>query len=376
MAELYWIGGTSTQSWATALNWHTGAVPVNSDNVTLANATSTISAGLNQAAVTVANLNVPLSFTGTVGMALQSTKSMTAVSSGTTATATVAATHGLSTGDVVDISGAVESAYNGTFTVTVTNSTVFTYTMGSDPADTATGTIVMRKTSELHLGVTAFRYGEAGQGTTLSAGSGRFNINLGSAQNTTVVLSTGTADSSDTGLEPLRIRGTHSSNKLYVHGGLVGVATSLPSEVATFSEINCLGSDATINVGGGVTLATVRQTAGLMNVRCAMTTVHQDGGEIVVIGTGAITTANIAGKGVFRSTGTITTLNLFEGGYADFLQDYRTHTVTTINMYKGSRLEYDPAVLTVTNPINLIGCSIDDVDVVVPSGHTMALVAS
>lgn len=63
-------------------------------------------------------------------------------SSGTTATATSTNQHGLTTGDSVTISGANEAAYNGTFTVTVTNGTVFTYTMLSDPVDTATGTIV------------------------------------------------------------------------------------------------------------------------------------------------------------------------------------------------------------------------------------------
>src|SRR3990167_152876 len=63
-------------------------------------------------------------------------------SSGTTATATSTNQHGLTTGDSVTISGADVAAYNGTFTATVTNGTVFTYTMLSDPADTTTGTIV------------------------------------------------------------------------------------------------------------------------------------------------------------------------------------------------------------------------------------------
>ena len=68
---------------------------------------------------------------------------LTSVTSvGTTATATSTNQHGLTTNDSVTISGANESAYNGTFTATVTSGTVFTYTMLSDPVDTATGTIV------------------------------------------------------------------------------------------------------------------------------------------------------------------------------------------------------------------------------------------
>lgn len=69
------------------------------------------------------------------------TYSATLTSSSTTATATVAAGHGLSVNDSVTIAGATPSAYNGTYTVkTVPSSTTFTYTFagGTSPA---TGTI-------------------------------------------------------------------------------------------------------------------------------------------------------------------------------------------------------------------------------------------
>jgi hypothetical protein len=51
-------------------------------------------------------------------------------------------THGFTTGDVVKISGAVESGYNGTFTVTVLDSNNYYYVMSSVPAQDATGTVV------------------------------------------------------------------------------------------------------------------------------------------------------------------------------------------------------------------------------------------
>jgi len=53
--------------------------------------------------------------------------------SSTTATATTAQAHGLTTGDSVTISGATGSDYNGTFTVTVTDATHFTYTVANSP---------------------------------------------------------------------------------------------------------------------------------------------------------------------------------------------------------------------------------------------------
>jgi hypothetical protein len=56
---------------------------------------------------------------------------------GTTATLTTAADHGLATGDRITVAGATPSAYNGSFTVTVTTSTAFEYTMLSTPGGSA-----------------------------------------------------------------------------------------------------------------------------------------------------------------------------------------------------------------------------------------------
>ena len=56
----------------------------------------------------------------------------------TTATLTTAANHNLTTGTFVTVSGATPSAYNGTFSITVTGNTTFTYTMLTDPAGSAT----------------------------------------------------------------------------------------------------------------------------------------------------------------------------------------------------------------------------------------------
>ncbi len=56
---------------------------------------------------------------------------------GTAATLTTTSAHGRTTGDSVTIYGASPSQYNGTFTITVTGATTFTYTMGSDPGVSA-----------------------------------------------------------------------------------------------------------------------------------------------------------------------------------------------------------------------------------------------
>ena len=55
-----------------------------------------------------------------------------------TATLTTAAPHGLVTNNRVTISGATESNYNGTYVITVTGASSFTYTMATAPAANAT----------------------------------------------------------------------------------------------------------------------------------------------------------------------------------------------------------------------------------------------
>lgn len=66
---------------------------------------------------------------------IQTISSITHV--GAVATVTTASAHGLATGTEVTHSGATESDYNGTFRITVTGTTTYTYTMGSTPSNDA-----------------------------------------------------------------------------------------------------------------------------------------------------------------------------------------------------------------------------------------------
>jgi hypothetical protein len=58
--------------------------------------------------------------------------------SGTTATLTTASPHGLITGNRVTVSGATSNEYNGTFVITKTGASTFTYVMATTPAADAT----------------------------------------------------------------------------------------------------------------------------------------------------------------------------------------------------------------------------------------------
>jgi hypothetical protein len=56
-----------------------------------------------------------------------------------TVTVTTAAAHGLVSGASVTISGASPTAYNGTFPITVTGATTFTYAVVADPGSYVSG---------------------------------------------------------------------------------------------------------------------------------------------------------------------------------------------------------------------------------------------
>lgn len=62
--------------------------------------------------------------------------------SGTTATMNTVAAHGLSNGNIVSIYGSTIYQYNGTVSVTVTDSDTFTYTIPNDPGASSSGTVL------------------------------------------------------------------------------------------------------------------------------------------------------------------------------------------------------------------------------------------
>lgn len=64
--------------------------------------------------------------------------------SSTTATVITTTPHGFTSGQKVVVSGAGQTEYNGSFTITSTGPTTFTYTVSGSPATPATGTILLQ----------------------------------------------------------------------------------------------------------------------------------------------------------------------------------------------------------------------------------------
>lgn len=88
----------------------------------------------------------------------------TLVSSGTFATATTSVAHGFSSGQYVTITGATPPAYNGTYPITVVNSTTFTFVTATTAGASGTGTI-LAQTSIVFAGQTPDSNPEAWQRT-------------------------------------------------------------------------------------------------------------------------------------------------------------------------------------------------------------------
>jgi hypothetical protein len=191
---------------------------------------------------------------------------------------------------------------------------------------------------------------------TLNTMSPRIRLNLGSAQAAVTVNSTGSARND--GEKALDLLGTHANNVVRVNKGQVGIAHNAGS-VSTVATLTVAyrdeqSSDSDITIGSGVTLATVKQTGGRVELNCAATTVTREGGSMERWGAGAIGTLNNR-VGTFNDNGigTITTLlNVAEyhrRGVAPL-------TITNTTAYAGS-VTRDPAgVVTWTNAPEFVEC--------------------
>ncbi len=95
-------------------------------------------------------------------------------------------------------------------------------------------------------------------GNTNDAGSGRILINFGSVQTDVVVASTKN-NAQDSGLEPVRLIGSHASNEIHVSGrSFVGLGTTNGDESPTWTVIDAAETQTsggagtpTVNVGRG-----------------------------------------------------------------------------------------------------------------------------
>jgi len=102
--------------------------------------------------------------------------------SGSTATVTTSAAHGLTTGDIVRLLGQTSTAFEGTYSITVTSATTFTYTRASTP--TGAASVVGTYWSKLNTFYQAIQDVPAGTAVSNAAywesqGTNKFNTSFG-----------------------------------------------------------------------------------------------------------------------------------------------------------------------------------------------------
>lgn len=287
---------TGPNYWSNANNWSGGALPANGDTAYLQGIDVPVKYGLDQSAVTLAALYIDADFTAAVGLP-------------------------------------EENADGG--------ATYYEY-----------------REQYLKVGATSLVVGRGSSGQ----GSGLLRINTGTAQTDLLLYRTGSSEVSD--VPAFWWKGTHAANTVSVLRGDLGIAVR-GGEVATVVTLK-VGyetgetTDSTVRVGLGVTLTTLEMQGGTVELQAAATTITKSGGSLEILGSAAYTTLNNwRGEVVYRSSGTITTLNT--SGRVDFSRDMRARTVTSTVAYAGAEILDPQSTVTWTNGVDLQGCGMREV---------------
>jgi hypothetical protein len=283
----------------TAANWSMNVIPAAGDDVYIDSGSDEIIYGLNQASILLASFNVSKSFTGKIGQA----------------------------GIPLRISTAMAS---------------LGYFYGSGSA----------------------------------SGSGRINVDFGSTE--TEIEVRGTASSSaDTSLQPTRIKANNANTAINILAGTVGIGTNHAGESAVIGPINV--GDARVTIGGGVEMGTYSQTDGTNILQAGCTMCNVFGGSLTKVGNGNIATLNTnGGKTDVQGSGSIGTCNAVDGncylsssgtvdylnvsGVVDMMQSPIKRAVNHCTVYSGATLKADKDIVTFTNGVQLVGCTIQQCD--------------
>ena len=165
--------------------------------------------------------------------------------------------------------------------------------------------------------------------------------------------------------------GSASSVFLNLKGNAsTAITTLLASQLSGTVSVGSSAAVTTVQMNGlsvgKIDLASITGLANLTvtegTVACASTisgTASVIGGTLQTSGTSAYPTIEIDTDGScdYRSSGTITTLNIFDGVFSSRDNETAGFTITTANNYSGGRLLLDSALnnATVTNPISMLG---------------------
>jgi len=162
--------------------------------------------------------------------------------------------------------------------------------------------------------------------------SGPSRIMIDTEDTATVINVDNAGTSEDTNKPCVRLKAAAAGTVINVKKGIVGIAYE-SGETSTVGTINMKystnkASDATVEIGEGVTLTTLTKTGGAATLHCAATTITNNGGTLRIFGAGAYTTVNV-GDGTVTNygSGTVTTLN--QSGNGKYFRS-GSHTITNL----------------------------------------------
>lgn len=197
------------------------------------------------------------------------------------------------------------------------------------------------------------------------SGSSLIKINNGTVQTTMTIEATG--QPAEDGMGAVQWKGTHVSNAITITLGNLSVAL-YGGEVATLATLNVghltnVQTDSFVQIGAGVTLGTLDQFGGTVNLAAGATTVECQAGLLSVTGSAAFTTFNATGGDVtYMSTGTVGTLLLSNGGTIDYSQDPRPKIVTNqVLIYSGCTFNDPNSTVTLSASFKTVGCTLADI---------------
>lgn len=290
--------------WDTALNWSTGAVPVNADDVIIADSDVSILWGLANSGVALSDLVIQQTFTGKIGL----------------------------------------------------DRTVF-----ATSADGTSHTDEKTEYRQHYLDISWDRC-DIGEhyGPGAAAGSRRLKLDNSKAGASTTYIHNTATQASEANLPAVRLVYANVGAEVYIYNGPggVGMGVDAPNEASTIGKISIAGASANTNVymGSGVSLTTWEQDSGVNFLdgvlKNGLTTLTCDGGTVTVApNVGVITTLNVSGGTAYinniGAAAAVTTANL-TGGTTDLTQFTAARTWTTVNISESATLKADGSVLTIT----------------------------
>jgi hypothetical protein len=235
------------------------------------------------------------------------------------------------------------------------------------PEMNASGYAEYRATSLQGASCTTVNIGQGG-----GSGSSFTRLEFDGGTPNIVVTNTGTA--LDDTVKALMLTNFAAGTTVTVSKGSVAIDPYAgETSTATTVEIGYTTSDSDVDfyAGSGSTITTFEQSGGSAEVEAAVTTITQTGGSLYLNGTTLTTVTAYAGTLYYMTTTTIATLVIGSLATVNCERDMRAKTITNLSMYAGGAFLDPHGAVTVTNGIDLVGCSLEQCRISLGYNYTL-----